>query len=179
MAKVFVDADYLNDGLELISDTIRERGEITGLLSFPEGIANAIPTKGGGGIPIPSPIVSGNTPVYQETSFPRLGNSGSTYNRFGGSDLTIAHFVCKRAGTYYLYASVGMYSTSRFGLRFYKNGAAITTTQLHSASSSYLRDYGNTVELNIGDTIDVYSSGGGDRWLTGFTVSIDWDNTFY
>lgn len=126
----------------------------------------------GGGIPEPSPITDGDTPVWMDiTTHIVNGTSGTYYS-----------FTPKKAGTYKLTAILQTMGTQGLTGYIRKNGTNIATasfTTLHSASSYAILQ--TSQSLTTSDTITVYiSSGRTTSYIAahGLIASIDWDNGF-
>lgn len=129
---------------------------------------------GGGGIPEPSPITAGDTPIYSE--YDTIVATGTTAK-------TAYSYTVKKAGTYRIKASFTA-SNNNVTAQIRVNNVskkAATWTRSGSISSNYYCDLSVDVALAVGDVVTCYLlAGSSSRGVVAHAmdVCINWDNTF-
>ena len=160
MATKAVDATQLDSDLTSVANAIRTKGGTSAALSFPSGFVSAVQNiPGGGGIPLPSTITAGDTPVVVNAS--GVSGSSSSYNNLKATGLTI---TIPKNGNYRIKWTTSNAVASSSGSipscssRLYRNGTAIGTTVTVSAGNETVSTYDGN--FNAGDEIEVWLKNG-------------------
>lgn len=160
MATKAVNATQLDSDLTSVANAIRTKGGTSAALSFPSGFVSAVQNiPGGGGIPLPSAITAGDTPVVVNAS--GAAGSSSSYNNLKATGLTI---TIPKSGNYRIKWCTSNPITSSSGTppscqsRLYKNGSAIGTTVTVNAGTETISTYDGN--FNAGDEIEVWLKNG-------------------
>lgn len=122
------------------------------------------------GVPIPDPIVAGNTPVWADMTL---------HTRTGAGTTVYYSFVADRAGTYRIQTPVGAEAyRADINAKILKNGNVLATFEptLNNLSTVLSVDE----PLSVGDEIKVSLTSAASRPFTSFglIISIEWHNTF-
>lgn len=177
MANQYVNKVVVNGQtqLDLTSDTVDAAHLAQGFTAHDKSGAPITGTmSGGGGIPEPSPISAGNTPVFSVYE---------THVATGNSAQTCYSYTAKKAGTYRIKASFTA-SNSAVTAQIRVNNVskkAATWTRSGSISSNYYCDLSVDVALAVGDVVTCYLlAGSTSRGVVAHAmdVCINWDNTF-
>lgn len=174
MANPYVNKVIINGDtkLDLTGDTVDAAHLAQGYTAHDKSGAPIVGTmSGGGGIPEPSPISAGDTPVWMDMT---------THLHSGTTTQSYYNYVCKKSGTYRLYAPFSANGTTRITATINVNGITIETAAFAAPASNV--NFGEAsvdANLSVGDVVSVSVSLSSTlpRVLTlGLIVSIDWDN---
>lgn len=175
MANQYVNHVVVNnqDIIDLRSDTVDAAHLAQGFTAHDKSGAPITGTmaESGGGIPEPSPISAGDTPVWMDIT---------THLHSGTTTRSYYNYVCKKAGTYRLYAPFSANGTTRITATINVNGVTKeTATFTAHAPNVNFGEASVDATLSVGDVVSVSVSLSSTlpRVLTlGLIVSIDWDN---
>lgn len=155
------------------SETKTENGtyDVTNLASV------VVNVSGGGGVPLPSTITPGDTPVA--IGFVTNPNDdfifSTTAKKIPGEEITI-----KRAGTYRFKATAQCETTTgTYALYIYKNNSLVHTETKASGLDAF--SVSADIACNVGDIIDLRARSRSTSyflWCPCFVACINWDNSF-
>lgn len=162
--------------LDLTGDTVDAEHLMQGYTAHDKSGAAIVGTAsgGGGGVPLPSPVTAGDTPVYF---------SNQLYNAKSRSQQTAYSWQCEKAGTYRI-KTVGCASNRLYGKAWiYVNNTQKITGSFETTdySTVYWMPIQGDVALNAGDTVTLqYNPNSTSYGMTfrSFAVCINWNNTF-
>lgn len=131
---------------------------------------------GGGGVPLPSQIAAGDTPVI-------LGTNGGYGVNSTKNFVLISEITIKQAGTYSIrwVATCQDRDTGYYYTRLLKNGTQVGPDYDIASQDSHSQIYNVSIQCNAGDVIAIYCKGYSSTYdvsVSGFMACIDWDNTF-
>lgn len=164
-----------NTLIDLTTDTVDASHLAQGYTAHDKSGATITGTmSGGGGIPEPSPITAGNTPIYSVYE---------TKVATGTSAQTVYSYTVKKAGTYRIKASFTA-SNNNVTAQIRVNGVnkkAATWTRSGSLSSNYYCDLSVDVSMSVGDVVTCYLlAGSSSRGVVAHAmdICINWDTGF-